>query len=468
MRLREETASWAEIEFGQAELGDDRRTQRLIQLATALSDHPSASLPNACADPASLKAAYRFFDTDAITPAAILASHVQATYRRLGRLPQVLAVNDTTLLDWTHHPATTGLGPLATRHQQGLLAHTTLAFSPERVPLGLLGQTVWARDAATYGQQPDQHARPIADKESRKWLDSLAVVNAAAAASPTTHFIHIGDAEADVYDLLIAARAPTVEVLVRAGQNRRVAADEGYLWAALQAAPVAGQVELVLPRQATRPARRVRLTVRWRAVTVCPPRKRASEPLAPVRLWAVLAREDAPAADAEPIEWLLLTTVPTTTAAEAVERLAWYTCRWGIEVWHKILKSGCQIEARQLATAARLERCLAVLSVVAWRVLQATVLARVVPDLPCTAMLEEDEWQALWCVIHQEPTPPATPPTLGEAVRWIGRLGGHLGRPRDGEPGVTVLWKGFQHLADLTTMYRIMKPSRPRGEVGKG
>jgi hypothetical protein len=380
-----------------------------------------------------------------------------------------LAVNDTTLLDWTHHPATTGLGPLATRHQQGLLAHTTLAFSPERVPLGLLGQAVWARDAATYGQQPEQPARPITEKESRKWLDSLAVVNAAAAATGApTHFIQIGDAEADVYDLLGAARAPTVDLLVRAGQDRRVEADEGYLWAALQAAPLAGQGEVVLPRQATRPARRVTLAVRWRAVWVRPPRKRASERLPPLRLWAVLASEVAPPAGEEPIVWLLLTTVPTTTAAEAMERLAWYTCRWGIEVWHKVLKSGCQIEARQLATAERLARCLAVLSVVAWRVLQATVLARAVPDLPCTAVLEEDEWQALWCVIHQEPTPPATPPTLGAAVGWIGRLGGHLGRKRDGEPGVTVLWKGFQHLADLTTMYRIMKPSRPRGEVGKG
>ncbi len=114
-----------------------------------------------------------------------------------------------------------------------------------------------------------------------------------------------------------------------------------------------------------------------------------------------------------------------------------------------------------MATAARLERCLALYAVIAWRVLHATMLARAVPDVPCTALLEPDEWQALWCTIHQQPAPPARPPTMREAVRWLARLGGHQGRADDGEPGVTVLWKGLHHLADLTTMYRIMRPPPP-------
>lgn len=471
MRGREDQADWAVTEFAAAELGDPRRTRRLVDLATALAEQPSASLPDACADPARLKAAYRFYDNAACTPAAILDSHVQATYHRVRQLPLVLAVNDTSLLDYTQHPATTGLGPLTTVHQQGLLMHTTIAVTPDRVPLGLLGQAIWERDAATFGQQPDQHDRPIEAKESRKWLDSLALVNTAAAACPATRFVQVGDAEADVYDLFLAERAATVELLVRAGQDRRVETDERYLWQALRQAPVASQVELVLPRPATRPACRVTLAVRWRAVTVRPPRKRAKEHLPLVPLWAVLATELDPPAGEKPIEWLLLTTVPITCAAEAEERLSWYTCRWGIEVWHKILKSGCQIEARQLATGERLERCVALYSVIAWRVQWAVMLARTVPDLPCTALLETEEWEALWCAIHRDPQPPVAVPSLGEAVRWLGRLGGHLGRKRDGAPGVTVLWKGFQHLADLTTMYRIMKPAPPNTPsrlVGKG
>ena len=467
MRGREDVAAWAEYEFGAAELGDLRRTVRLMQVATVLGDHPSASLPDACADPATLKAAYRFFDNDAISPDAVLTSHIQATYARLRAVPQVLAINDTTYLDWTHHPATTGLGPLAHAHQQGLLLHSTLTFTPNRVPVGLLGQQVWARDPATYGQLLDQHERPIAEKESAKWLHSLAAVNAARAACPTTHFVHVGDAEADVYDLLVAERAAGVDLLVRAGQDRRVEHEATYLWAAMAQASITSWLELDLPRQGDRPARRATVAVRCQAVTVRPPRKRAREGLAAVRLWAVWVVEEQVPGGTEPIEWLLLTTCPVRTAADAEERVAWYACRWGIEVWHKVLKSGCRIEARQLATAARLERCLAVYSVIAWRVVQATMLARAVPELPCTALLEADEWQALWCTIHRQPTPPAAPPTLQEAVRWIARLGGHLGRQRDGDPGVTVLWKGFQHLTDLTTMYRIMKPVLAKEEVGK-
>ena len=432
MRGREDVAAWAVSEFGAADLGD----------------HPGASLPDACADPATLKAAYRCFDTDAITPDAMLTSHVQATYARLAAVPVVLAVNDTTLLDWTHHPATANLGPLASRRQQGVLVHSTLTFTPERAPLGRLGQDVRARDPATSGRLADQHDRPIDEQERVTWRHSLAAITAAAAACPATRFVQVGDADADVYDLFVAARAANVDVLVRAGQDRRVEQADRSLRAAVRRAPLASEVEVALSRQGERPARRATLAVRFRAVTLRPPGTRAGEQLPAAALWAVWAEEVGGPPGAEPVAWLLLTTCPVTSAAEAEERLLWYACRWGIEVWHKVLKSGCQIEARQLASRDR--------------------LARALPALPCTALLEADEWQALWCAIHRSPTPPARPPTLQEAVRWLGRLGGHPGRTRDGEPGVTVLWKGFQHLADLATMYRIMKPSMHKEEVGKG
>ncbi len=213
-------------------------------------------------------------------------------------------------------------------------------------------------------------------------------------------------------------------------------------------------------------ARTALLTVQWQAVTLRPPKHRTSEGLPEVALWAVLAVEAEPPDGVEAVEWLLLTTVAVETTADALERLDWYECRWGIEVWHKVLKSGCKIEARQLESAARLQRCLTLYSVIAWRIVYATMLARAVPDAPCTLVLDEDEWQALYCATHRTATPPSEVPTLQTAVRWIGKLGGFLGRKGDGEPGVTVLWKGFQHLVDLTTMYRIMRPPSPRRNVG--
>jgi hypothetical protein len=181
--------SWAVTEFAEAELGDARRTQRVIRLATALAQQPMAGLPEACGGPAELKAAYRLFDNEAITPAELLASHVSATYERAVRVSRVLAVQDTTEVDWTAHPATTGLGPIGNPTHQGVMVHSTLAFTPERVPLGLLAQDVWARDPEKVGQRATRRQRAIAEKESGKWLRSVAAVNEARHECPATHYI---------------------------------------------------------------------------------------------------------------------------------------------------------------------------------------------------------------------------------------------------------------------------------------
>ena len=276
---------WAVTEFGDAALGDARRTARLVHLASVLGAQPTASLPDATDDAATLKAAYRFSDNDAVDPAQILASHTQATTARLRTVPLVLAVQDTTYLDWTAHPATTGLGPLVQATHQGLLAHTTLAITPERVPLGLLAQAVWARDAATFAQHRDHKQRPIAEKESQKWLTSLAAVADLRATCPTTQFVSVDDAEADVYDLFTAARPNGVDLLVRAGQNRRVEHPEQYLWATVGAAPIATTREVDVPRRTNQPARTATLTVQWQAVTLRPPSRRTAEQLPNVSVW---------------------------------------------------------------------------------------------------------------------------------------------------------------------------------------
>jgi hypothetical protein len=451
-------ATWAEEEFGEADLGDVRRNARLVQLATVLGAQPSASLPDATDDPAALKAAYRFFANDYVRAEAVLASHVQSTTQRLQTAPLVLAVQDTTYLDWTDHPHTSGLGPLAAPSHQGLLAHTTLALTPERVPLGLLAQQVWARDPDMRHQQ-DHKQRAIDQKESQKWLTSLEAVIAARSACPSTHFISVGDREADVYDLFLLARPPGVDLLVRAAQDRKTEHVEKYLWAAMATAGVAATVTVHIGARANQAARQATLRVRWQQITLRPPNSRTKDKLPNVSVWAVWACETNPPAGVEAIEWLLLTTVPITTTDEALERLAWYAARWGIEVWHKVLKSGCRIEDRQLESAERLKRCLTLYSVIAWRILYATMLARALPDVACTLLLDADEWQGLYCRIHRVSIAPTHPPTLRQAVRWIAQLGGFQGRKRDGEPGVTVLWKGFQHLVDVAAMYRIMRPS---------
>ena len=453
--------NWAVSEFADAELGDVRRTKRLVELAHVLAQHPTAALPAACGDGAMLKAAYRFFDNDAIAPQDVLLSHIEATYGRLSKVPLVLAVQDTTDVDWTAHHATKGLGPLGPWACQGLLVHSTLAFTPERVPLGLVAQQVWARDPDDVGKRARRKQLPIAQKESQKWLTSLEAVVSAHDECPQTRFVSIGDREADVYDLLAAARPPGVELLIRAAWDRCVRAPERYVWATVEAHPVVEQLLWHVPRRGVQPAREATLALRFCRLTLCPPRHRKAEGLPEVVLWAVQVREVEPPAEGQPIEWLLLTTVAVDRVEDAIERVQWYACRWGVEVWHRILKSGCRLEARQLATGERLERCLTLYSVIAWRVFYAIMLARAVPELPCDVLLALEEWQALYCAIHHCPTPPDSPPTLGEAVRWIAQLGGFVGRRRRDQPGAETLWRGFQHLTDLTRMYRILRSAPP-------
>jgi len=327
-------ADWAINEFGAALLGDSRRTARLIALASVLAQRPEVSLPAACDDPAMRKGAYRFFENEAIERAAILASHGDATWERVAALPVVLAVQDTTELDFSSHRATAGLGPLRVPSNQGLLVHSTLAVTPEGLPLGLLAQEVWARPAVL----PEDHKRkkakrPPGDRESQKWFTSLAAVGAGREAAPQTTLVSGGDREADIDALFLAPRPPGVELLVRAQHDRwvRVSRDEytyiHTLWAELAKAPIAGTREVLVSRQVGQPARTARVTIRFLPDTLRPPEPvRDAGPA--VHLWAVAVREETPPPGvAEPLDWLLLTTVAVCTPADALERVDWYMCR---------------------------------------------------------------------------------------------------------------------------------------------
>ncbi len=240
---------------------------------------------------------------------------------------------------------------------------------------------------------------------------------------------------------------------MRAAQNRVVDSTQRYLWQTVRAASILGTITVELPRKPGQVARNCTLSLRSVPITLAPRRDRKQN--CPVSLWAVLATEETPPAATEPVEWLLLTTLPTPDLDDAIERVHWYT-----EVWHRVLKTGCRIEARQLETVERLSVALTLYSIIAWRILYATILARVDPDLPCTVLLSDDEWRALHCNIHRVPSPPDTPPTLAQAVLWIAKLGGFLARKGDLAPGPQVLWRGMQHLPDITEMYIIMRPRK--------
>lgn len=459
-------AAWAVQEAQGAPLGDRRRTRRLAQLLSDVAVRPGDGIPAACATPAASKAAYRFLAQATTAPAAILASHLAATTDRLRGERTILALQDTTALDFTRHPALAGAGPLAHPAQTGLLLHSVLAATPDGVPLGLLHQHRWSRDAAAVGQRHTRRQRPTAAKESQRWLDAQAATQEGVPAG--TRVITVADREADIYDLFALERPPRAALLIRATHNRRVAEEARYLWEAVGATPVSDVVPVAVGRRADREPREALLTLRWTGVTLLPPRhhqRRAT--LAPIPVVAILAEEPVPPAGEPPIRWLLLSSLRVQTADEAWDCVRAYAQRWLVERYHYVLKSGCRVEALQLRTMERLERALAVYAIVAWRLLWVTYLARAAPDAPCTVALTTAEWQVLYVTIHRTTDLPPRPPPLGQAVRWVARLGGFLDRAGDGDPGVKVLWRGLRRLEDLTLGWHLATAC-PSELVGNG
>jgi hypothetical protein len=440
--------------LGQASFGDRRLSQRLVILASQVAADPSASIPKACGPWGQTKAAYRFLDNDKVTEDDLLAPHYQSSKQRLKEHPVVLAVQDTTQIDFTSHPRTTGLGILSDPEHQGLFYHPTLLVSPEKTPLGLAHHLVWERPRQDFGKRHSRRSRPLAAKESRKWLASLEATARLQGELPQVRLVSVADREADVFDLFLKAQELNLHLLVRAAWNRGVDHPEKYLWDYLETAPPAGQLTVEVPRRPGKAARRATLAVRFSPVSLLPPRYRRTDPvLTPISLWAVYAKEEEPPPGEAALSWLLLTTIPVHSLEEAQEKINWYTCRWQIEVFFKILKSGCRIEQRQLETAARLRRCLALYAVVAWRILYLTLECRRLPHLSCEALLAPEEWQALCCFSQRTAKPPAKPPTLLEATKMIAQLGGFLGRTRDGFPGPATLWQGMQRLGDIVVAW---------------
>lgn len=454
--------TWAAEEMQYAELKDARLNKRLIKLVDGLIAQPNATVPQACGDWGSTKAAYRFWDSDCVSHEAILGSHIQSSIQRVESQGCVLAIQDTTSIDFTHRAAAQGMGPLDHPMLSGLKVHSVLTATTEGVPLGLIAQQVWARDRDEVGKRHTRRKRKTSEKESQKWIWGLEATEQLVG----TDVITVADREADVYDFMAAPRRAGHELLVRATHNRRVDQEARYLWEAVRESPQKAQRSLLLNRKDQKPARRAKLSIRYTTLSINPPRHglKRDNPQ-PVKVYVILAEEHDAPKDDKPVCWLLITTLELTNTQQALQCLRWYSYRWLIERLHYVLKSGCNLEKLQLQEAGRIQRALATYSIVAWRLLWLTYEARNHPQMPCNSVLDKHEWQSLYCTIHKIPLPPKQPPSLREAVRMIAQLGGFLGRKGDGDPGVKTIWRGLTRLSDIANTWQLLH-SQPQGLMG--
>jgi hypothetical protein len=456
-------SDWVEEEFQFAKLPNLSRKKRLLSLVRSFYAQPTENIPTACGGTrakAQIKGAYRFFSDEKIQMEDILASHYGNTVRRAGKYPVVLAVQDSTSLKYVTHPATKGLGCLSSEEGNiGLMVHDTLALTPDGVPLGLLDLQVWARDPKDHGRKKDRKSKPIEEKESYKWLKSFEAVEKLSEQTEQTIWVSVGDREADIYELFERANSSKTHLLVRSIQNRRIA-DEAKLWGVLEKENSLGEIVLRLPKNGKRPVRDARLEVRTKKVDIMKPGTKNDF----LALWAILVSEPNTSEGEEPLCWKLLTTLDVGNFEQAREKVEWYSARWGVEVFHRTLKSGCKVEDRQFGDAERTKRCLAIDLVIAWRILYLTMLGRNTPDVGCETFLQEAEWSALAHYESCATTSPARPPTLGEAVLLIAAMGGFV-RGKGKEPGAQVMWRGLKRLHDMAVMYSILKRVPYRSEI---
>jgi hypothetical protein len=457
---------WAEQNFGAVDLRHRRRTRRLVRSAADIARQPERSFPQIF-DWNGLRGFYNLCDQDVATLPTIQGPHWDLTRQAMSRVPLVLILHDTSELDFTDHHALQGAGPIGDGHGRGFLQHNSLAIVPEpRQVLGLAYQQLRLRQPAPAGERTPQRKRR--QRESELWLEGIA---APGRPPQGCRWVDVGDRGSDIYEAMVASRAVEHDFLFRVTQNRQVwtsAAREELVGLRdfACALPSQGADVVEIPSRGGRAARTA--TVQLAAAPVwipapCETPQRWSQPV--LAAWVIRVWEDRPPAGVEALEWILVCSVPTSGLAELRQRRDWYSCRWLVEVFHHIEKSGCKQEARRFETAGRLEACLAILSVVAVRVFQLRTALTAQPEAPATQVASTEEIEVL-CAWQQRD---GTSLTVRDFVRGVAKLGGFLGRKHDGEPGVQALWRGYQRLQDLLVGYHLQPPPAPskRRDFGK-
>lgn len=440
--------AWAEEEFGGTNLGNKPRTKRGVKIASAAAGLPSASFPDMFPGWADLKAAYTFFANKHVTHPELLRCHIGNTVERCRGRRSILLVGDTTdgsYGGWARLESGE-LGPIDSKGKvAGILIHTGLAVDAEtHEVLGILHQEVWTRPKKSYAGEK-RAARLRRKRESAKWalIQAGAAARLAALGEEAPHVLAVHDREGDVFEAISDAIDLEQGFVVRAAQNRSIDSDEpdiAYVLDALAAAPVLGFHTIVVPRGPKRPERMARLVLRAATVDILPPRD-SGRAGAPLVVGVVSAVEEDPPHDAEPIQWILLTSLPVATKADVLAVLRCYEARWLIEEFHMGLKTGCSLEKRQMKTFHALQNVVAMFSVVSVRLLVLRDCARR-PEASALAVLGPTLMQVL---VDERPK---LDPNCNarDALRAIANMGGFIGRKSDGEPGWRTLWKGFSKL----------------------
>lgn len=427
-------------------LGDTRRNDRLVTIINNITARPASSIPQQNKSWYDTKAAYNFFSNGQISVDSLRNTMMSYGQTRVGDELQVLVVHDISNISYNSSNAA-GLGYLDSTSGKGIMCYTSMAVSPQGLPLALLYQHSWIRAYEQLGKSKLRKKLPFEDKESHLWYKGVSEVNNLL--KKDTHKIHIADREADIYELFFQHFESNTDLLIRARHNRRVA-EGGHLWDIISKMPLCTTAVIEVPDKRSNKKKKIKTEIRYRKIELLRPLD-TRHAYDSVELTAIEVKQTGNQADG--IHWKLLTTHDIDSAAGVLQCVKWYSYRWLIERFHYVLKSGTKIEELQLRQAERLQKAILVYSLAAFMIMLLVYEARAYPELSCEVILTEAKWKTLYLLIHGNRKIPEKPPSLLQAVMWIGRLGGHLGRKSDGYPGLKTVWLGHQHLSAALKVY---------------
>ena len=457
MMIPTDELEWAQQLFGASDLGDARRSARLVDVASRMAKHMGSSLAKSCeSDQAALLGSYRLMRNGAVKPEAIRASGFAGTAQSVQDAQCLLAIEDTTCVSYEHAVAAQlGLtGGKLSAKRNGFMVHSVLLLDAESGhTLGLIEQQHWQRDPASYGKSHTRKQRAYPDRESYKWQQaSIEVTKRLGPAMSRT--LSVCDRESDIYDYLWYKCSNRQRFVVRAQANRRLKNSKAKLFDALQqdATALCGY-SVDIPQRGGRKARRAKVLLRSATFDFLVP-KGSAVPEDSLRVNVILAEEVGTPAGSEPLHWVLLTTEAIDDAEAALQIVRYYELRWRIEDYHKVWKSGVGVERQRFQSVGNLERMLAITAFLAVRLLQLRELLDV-QETTSGEVLTEDEWKVLWLSTEPDkPLPEAAPP-----IRWayyaIAKLGGFSDTKRTGRVGWDTLWHGWFRLQERLQGYQL-------------
>ena len=457
-----EKQSWLDSELAGCQFKDKRLGKRFRILLEQMWGGVGESLPFACQDWANTKAAYRFFSNDRVNEQEILQGHFQSTQERFENTDTpILVLQDTTEFSYQREtPELIGsthsipqrkdiLGQPKQYTMCGILMHSSLAVTTEGLPLGLAAIKFWTRKqfhgCNALKKRINPTRIPIEQKESFRWLENLK--QSTALFNDPGRCIHVGDRESDIYELFCTAKEIGTHFVVRtcvdrlAGDGKHTVEDE-------MRKINDKKIHRIEVRDKKGDVSEAILEIKYRRIKILPPigkQKRYPE----IWLTVIHAEEQITPKSREKIVWKLITDLPISSYEDAIEKLNWYAMRWKIEVFHKILKSGCKAESSKLRTAERLTNIIAVFCILSWRIFWMTMMNRLCANALPELALTHSEIALLDSLVKNKKQQASSSKNLAYYLTKIAKLGGYLARSGDPPPGNTVMWRGFSRLTDI-------------------